>query len=132
MTARAEGTFTVTSWEEDTYQELDGKAKLTKASVGYRLTGDIDADATWTALMYYRDDGTAEYTGLQQVTGQIAGRAGTCVMVADGSFADGAARGTWRVIPGSGTGALAGLRGSGTSVATSEPPGTFTLDYDLG
>jgi hypothetical protein len=132
MTARAEGTFTVASWEEDTYQELDGKAKLTRANVTYRLSGDIEGDATWAALMYYRDDGTAEYTGLQHVTGQIAGRAGTCVMEADGSFADGAARGTWRVIPGSGTGALAGLRGSGTSVATSEPPGTFTLDYELG
>jgi hypothetical protein len=131
MTARAEGTFTVTSWAEDTYQELDGKAKLTRATVGYRLSGDIDGDATWAALMCYREDGTAEYTGLQYVTGQIAGRAGTCVMVADGSYADGEARGTWRVIPGSGTGALAGLRGSGTSVATSEPPGTFTLDYEL-
>lgn len=132
MTARAEGTFTVTSWEEDTYQELEGKAKLTKAQVGYRLSGDIDGQATWAAVMYYRGDGTAEYTGLQQVTGQIAGREGTCVMVADGSYADGQARGTWRVIPGSGTGALAGLRGSGTSVAASEPPGTFTLDYELG
>jgi Protein of unknown function (DUF3224) len=132
MAARAEGTFTVTSWDEETYQELDGKAKLTKASVGYRLTGDIEGDATWNALMYYRDDGTAEFTGLQRLTGQIAGRPGACVMVADGSYADGAARGTWRVIPGSGTGALAGLTGSGTSVATSEPPGTFTLDYELG
>ena len=132
MTARAEGTFIVTSWEEDTYQELDGKAKLTRANVTYRLSGDIEGDATWAALMYYRDDGTAEYTGLQHVTGRIGGREGTCVMVADGGFADGAARGTWRVIPGSGTGALAGLRGSGTSVATSEPPGTFTLDYELG
>ena len=47
MAARAEGTFTVTSWEEETYQELDGKAKLTKASVGYRLTGDIEGDAIW-------------------------------------------------------------------------------------
>jgi Protein of unknown function (DUF3224) len=132
MTARAEGTFTVTSWEEDTYQELDGKAKLTRATVSYRLTGDIDADATWAAVMFYREDGTAEYTGLQHVTGQIAGQQGTCVMVADGSYSGGEARGTWRVIPGSGTGALAGLRGSGTSVATSEPPGTFTLDYELG
>jgi Protein of unknown function (DUF3224) len=132
MTARADGTFTVTSWAEDTYQELDGKAKLTRATVGYRLSGDIDADATWTALMFYREDGTAEYTGLQYLTGQIAGQAGTCVMVADGSYAGGEARGTWRVIPGSGTGALAGLRGSGTSVAGSEPPGTFTLDYELG
>ena len=130
--ARAEGTFTVTAWDEDTYTELDGKTKLTKAAVGYRLSGDIEGDATWSALMYYRADGTAEYTGLQHLTGQIGGREGTCVMVADGTFADGAARGTWRVIEGSGTGALAGLRGSGTSVATSEPPGTFTLDYEIG
>ena len=130
--ARAEGTFTVTSWDEDTYQELEGKAKLTKAVVGYHLSGGIEGDATWSAFMYYGEDGTAEFTGLQHLTGQIGGRAGTCVMVADGTFADGAARGTWRVIEGSGTGALAGLRGSGTSVATSEPPGTFTLDYELG
>ncbi len=81
--------------------------------------------------MFYRADGTAEYTGLQYVSAQIAGRSGTCVMVADGAFADGAASGTWRVIPGSGTGDLAGLRGSGTSVATSTPPGTFTFDYEL-
>jgi Protein of unknown function (DUF3224) len=129
---RAEGTFTVTSWEEDTYQELEGKAKLTKAMVGYHLSGGIEGDATWAAVMYYKEDGTAEYTGLQHLTGQIGGREGTCVMVADGTFADGAARVTWRVIPGSGTGTLAGLGGSGTSVATSEPPGTFTLDYELG
>ena len=132
MTARAEGTFTVASWAEDTYQELDDKRKLTKATVSFRLSGGIEADATWTALMFYREDGTAEYTGLQHVTGQIAGRAGMCVMAADGSYADGAARSTWQVIPGSGTGALTGLTGSGTSVATSEPPGTFTLDYELG
>src|SRR5215471_10885173 len=109
MTARAEGTFTV----------------------GYRLSGGIEGEATWEALMFYRADGTAEYTGLQHVSGQIAGRSGTCVMIADGSYADGTASGTWRVIPGSGTGGLAGLSGAGTSVATSTPPGTFTFDYEL-
>ena len=131
MTSRAEGTFTVASWDEDTYQELEGKAKLTRARVGYRLSGGIEGEATWEALMCYRADGTAEYNGLQYVSGQIAGRSGTCVMVADGSFADGAASGTWRVIPGSGTGGLAGLRGSGTAVATSTPPGTFTFGYEF-
>jgi hypothetical protein len=132
MTARAEGTFTVASWAEDTYQDLDGNGKLTRAKVGYHLSGGIEGEATWEALMFYRADGTAEYTGLQQVTARIAGRSGTCVMVADGAFADGAASGTWRVIPGSGTAGLAGLTGSGTSVATSTPPGTFTFDYELG
>jgi hypothetical protein len=131
MTARAEGTFTVASWEEDTYQELADKGKLTRARVGYRLSGGIEGEATWDALMFYRPDGTAEYTGLQHVSAQIEGRSGTCVMVAAGTYADGAASGTWRVIPGSGTGGLAGLTGSGTSVATSTPPGTFAFDYEL-
>jgi len=131
MTARAAGTFTVASWAEDTYAELDDKRKLTKATVTYRLSGGIEGEATWAALMFYRAGGTAEYTGLQHVSGQIAGRSGTCVMIADGSYADGTASGTWRVIPGSGTGGLAGLSGSGTSVATSTPPGTYTVDYEL-
>jgi Protein of unknown function (DUF3224) len=41
------------------------------------------------------------------------------------------ARSTLTVVPGSGTGELAGIRGDGVSAATSEPPGTLTLDYDL-
>jgi Protein of unknown function (DUF3224) len=130
--ARAEGTFSVTSWDEDTYQKLDGKAKLTKATVGYHLSGDIEGHATWAAVMCYKDDGTAEYTGIQHLTGRIGGREGTCVMVADGTFADGEARGGWRVIEGSGTGALAGLRGSGSSVAAGGPGGTYVLDYEFG
>jgi hypothetical protein len=35
------------------------------------------------------------------------------------------------VIDGSGTGGLTGLTGTGSAVATSTPPGTFSLDYDL-
>ena len=131
MTVRAEGTFTVASWDEQTYQDLDGKSKLTRARVGYRLSGDIEGEAAWEALMFYGADGTAEFTGLQHVSAQIAGRSGTCVMVADGTFADGVASSNWRVIPGSGTEGLAGLRGSGTAVATTTPPGTFTFDYEL-
>jgi uncharacterized protein DUF3224 len=132
MTAHADGTFTVASWDETTYQELEGKAKLTRARVGFRLDGDLAGDASWEALMCYREDGTAEYTGLQQFTGQLAGRSGTCVMVADGTYSDGEARSAWRVIPGSGTGGLAGLRGSGTAVASSDPGGTFAFEYELG
>ena len=133
MTARAEGTFTVASWDEQTYQDLDGKSKLTRAKVGYRLSGGIEGEATWEALMFYRADGTAEYTGLQRFTGQIAGRSGTCVMIADGGYNGGEARSAWRVVPGSGTGDLAGLVGSGVSVAAAgQPGGTYSLDYELG
>jgi hypothetical protein len=133
MTAHAEGTFKVASWAEDTYEDLAGEEKLTRARMGFRLSGDLAGDLVSDALMYYREDGTAEYTGLQRFSGQIAGRSGTCVMVADGGYDGGEARSTWRVIPGSGSGDLAGLEGSGISVAAAgQPGGTYSLDYELG
>jgi uncharacterized protein DUF3224 len=130
--ARAAGTFTVLSWDESTYQELGGDAKLTKATVTFGLHGDITGEATWDSVMCYRADGTAVYTGFQRVQGELAGVDGSFVVRADGEYADGQARSRWQVIEGSGTGGLAGLTGSGEAVAAATPPGSFTLDYDLG
>jgi Protein of unknown function (DUF3224) len=128
----AAGTFTVKSWDESTYQELDGNAKLTKARIIYQLTGDLRAESTSDTLMCYADDGTAVYTGLDRLVGQLDGRSGSFVVLATGDYSGGVARITWRVVEGSGTGELAGLRGTGSAAATSEPPGTFSLDYELG
>ena len=111
----AAGTFTVASWEEDAYQNLAGQEKLTKARMGFRLTGDLAGDLVSDSLMYYREDGSAEYTGLQRFSGQIAGRSGTCVMITGGGYDGSEARSAWRVIPGSGTGDLAGLAGRAAS-----------------
>jgi uncharacterized protein DUF3224 len=132
MTVSAAGTFTVTSWQEDSYAELGGKEKITKAQMGFRLAGGLAGDLVSDTFMYYREDGTAEYAGLQRFSGEIGGRSGTCVMVSDGGYDGALARSAWRVIPGSGTGGLTGLTGSGSSVASAEPPGSYTLDYDFG
>ena len=49
------------------------------------------------------------------------------------AYNGGEARSSWRVIPGSGTEDLAGLAGSGVSVAAAgQPGGTYSLDYELG
>jgi hypothetical protein len=130
--AHAAGTFTVAAWDENTYQELDGDAKLTKATVTFGMDGDITGEATWDAVMCYRPDGTAVYTGIQRVRGQLAGVDGSFVVLADGEFVDGEARTRWQVIEGSGTGGLAGIAGTGQAVATATPPGNFTFDYNLG
>lgn len=131
MTAHAEGTSRVTSWNESTYQELGDQQKLTKATVSFEFGGDLQAEGTWDAVMYYRSDGTAVFTGLQRMTGQVGGRAGSFVLQADGGFADGEARSRWQIVDGSGTGDLAKLRGTGSAVASTGPVGTFSLDYEL-
>ncbi len=133
MTEHAEGTFKVNGWDENTYQELDGKEKLTKASMVFGYAGDVDGTGKSEALMFYREDGTAAYTGLERFVGQVGGRSGSFVLRADGVFEDGAATTNWQVVDGSGSGELRGLRGTGQAVAASgQPGGTFTLDYDLG
>jgi hypothetical protein len=127
---RAEGNFTIKSWDEDTYQQLDGDAKLTRARVTFDITGDLAGEGRWDALMCYRHDGSAVYTGLQHTVGEVAGRSGSFVLRTEGSYEGGTARTSWEVIPGSGAGELAGLTGSGSSISTGPPGGSYRLDLE--
>jgi hypothetical protein len=130
--AHAAGTFTFASWDENTYRELGGDAKLTRATVTFALEGDLTGQASWDAVMCYRPDGTAAYTGMQRFEGQAGDAEGSFVMRTDGEFASGEASSRWEVIEGSGTGGLSGLSGSGSSTASATPPGSYTFDYQLG
>ena len=49
----------------------------------------------------------------------------------DGAFENGAATSTMTIIPGSGTGELAGITGQGETVAVHADTQPFTLDYDF-
>jgi Protein of unknown function (DUF3224) len=131
MTTQAKGTFTVSAWDENTYQELEHGAKLTKAHVTFGLDGDIKGEGGWEAVMSYQPDGTAVFTGFQLTTGTLGGKQGSFVLRADGTFAGGQARTYWQVVDGSATGELKGLRGSGTAVTTGGSGGDFSFDYEL-
>jgi hypothetical protein len=132
MTQHAQGTFTVAGWDESTYQELEGKGKLTKARMTFDFAGDVQGQGVAETVMCYLPDGTAVFTGLQHMTGQVGGKSGSYVLLSGGTYDGTEARSTLQVVEGSGTGELAGLRGGGTSVATSTPPGSLRFDYDLG
>lgn len=58
--------------------------------------------------------GSAGYVAIEQVTGTLAGRSGTFVLQHSGTMTRGALELTIKVIPGSGTGQLAGLEGAMT------------------
>jgi Protein of unknown function (DUF3224) len=131
MPVDATGTFTVSSWDEDTYAELDGGGKLTKARVVFGLAGDLEAEGSWDAVMCYLPDGTASFTGYQRTAGKLAGRAGSFVLRADGTYSGGEARTSWQVVDGTGTGDLSGVRGGGTAISTGGPGGSYTFSYEL-
>ena len=130
--ATASGSFSVSSWKEDAYDEPEGPeggGKLTRATVELDFSGAVDGVAAVEWLMAYRVDGTAHFVGLARVRGSVEGRPGTFVLENTGEFDGMVARGEWSVVRGSGTGDLEGLSGAGGFEAGQEA--TYTLDYVL-
>src|ERR1700760_3003595 len=109
MSTKAEVIATVASWDENAYDDADGVPKLSKASIKYTYEGDINGESAAELLMVYVGE-EAEYVGLERVTGTIAGRTGTFVTSGVGAFKGGVAASTWKIVEGSGTGELAGIR----------------------
>jgi hypothetical protein len=131
MRTRATATFEVKGWDETPYNEVEGLAKLTRASVAKSYQGDIEGAGTLEYLMVYRPDGSANFVGLERIVGRLAGRAGSFVLQHSGTFEGGTAKVTWLVVPGSGTGELRGLRGEGGFASGHAQRYPITLDYEF-
>lgn len=125
------GEFQVTSWKEDAYMDLEGDRKLTHASVTQDLSGGVAGRGRVEWLMSYQQNGSARFVGLQYIEGSLDGREGSLVVETVGDFDGGVAQGSWAVIPDSGTGELAGVRGDGQFRAPMGGTPSFSLDYRL-
>ena len=132
MDAHAEGTLEIASWDEQPLADIDADRKLTTTNVTQQVHGDIEGEGSATWLAAYRADGTAEYVGFQRIDGRIGDAEGSIVLRMTGGYDGTVARSEWEVVDGTGTGALAGLRGSGVSEASSDGTPMYTLEYVLG
>ena len=136
MTTHAKAAFSVKTWDEKTrdgkpLNEVSGR-KFTRALVTRSYQGDLEGEGTVDFLMFYRDDGTASYIGLEEVVGSLGGKSGSFAVQHTGSYADGTAKATSLIVPGSGTGELAGITGQVNSVAAGhQEQYPVTLDYDF-
>ena len=129
MRKKAKATFGIKSWDEKTYNEMEGAPKLTRVSATKSYQGDIEGEGKLEYLMMYRTAGSASFMGLERVTGSIGGRSGSFVLQHTGTFEGGVAKVTLSVVPGSGTGDLRGLSGEGKFSVGHQPPYSMTLDY---
>ena len=84
---KATGSFQLSSWNEDTYDNGPG-GKMTLATVSQNFSGDIAGDGSVRWLMVYGSDGTARFVGLQKVDGALADRHGTFVLETAGTSTD--------------------------------------------
>lgn len=128
-TTRANAVITVHKYEPATYDAPGEGPALTRIHVEEAFSGDINADGVVEFLQAANADGSASFVGIERVTGSVGGRSGTFLLQDAGTVAGNIVSGEWFVIPRSGTGGLAGLRGTGGFRANLGEGAEVHLDY---
>jgi hypothetical protein len=127
---KAIGQFKITGGHEETYSDR-GEGRLTRSGGTQAFSGDIDGTGRIEWLMCYRANKTAEFVGMQEIDATIEGRRGSFVLTSAGSHDGIRSKGTWTIVPRSGTGELAGIVGNGIWAAGPGPQATFELSYEM-
>ncbi|HEV2089255.1 MAG TPA: DUF3224 domain-containing protein [Cryptosporangiaceae bacterium] len=134
MPVQSTGHFVSANWEERQVGPSDAYPRLAHASVSNAFTGGIGATGTTCEYtIAYVAENTGTFTGMEVLAGSLDGRKGTFVVEERGSFdADGSLRCSFEVVPGSGTGDLVGLRGTGRfATVQGDESVPYTFEYDL-
>ena len=98
MAKPAKATFEVKNWDEKTINQVDGRLKITRASVVFAYQGDLAAESAMEYVMAYRDDASATVVGVERITGRLGGKKGTFVVESRGGYADGTFKGDLTVV----------------------------------
>ncbi len=131
MTTTVKTKLEIKSWDEKPYRELEDGRKFTRADVVLAGTDDTVESGSFESLMYYSADGTSTYVTLMHLTANLGGRVGSVTLAGEGRFDGTTAKGTMRIVEG--TGFLAGITGRAESSSTHAdyPNMPLTLRYDL-
>ncbi|MEV6767591.1 DUF3224 domain-containing protein [Nocardia sp. NPDC051030] len=115
MTAktRVDAAITVHKYEPAVYEEPAAGPVLSRIHVEESFSGGIEGDGIVEFLQSANADGSASFVGIERVTGSVDGKSGSFLLQDNGTVADDIVSGDWFVVPGSGTGDLTGLRGTG-------------------
>ena len=114
MSTRANAVITVHKYQPAAYDAPAEGPALTRIHVEESFGGDISGAGVVEFLQAARADGSASFVGIERVTGTVERQV---------------VSGDWFVIPGSGTGELAGLRGEGGFSANLGEGAEVHLDY---
>lgn len=125
-------TFTMQTWDEQVVSGSDGGPRVAYAHATFTYDGLFEGTSIADSLLFYvgegYDSGGVTSSGLEYFDGSVGGRKGTFVVRHEYSFSASGdthqVSSTFTVLPGSGTGELTGLGGSGTISGSSR-----TMDY---
>lgn len=126
----ARGTFTVAMKPAAEPSAHEG-VSLGRMSLDKKFEGDlvgVGSGEMLTALTPI--EGSAGYVAIERVTGSLHGRSGSFVLQHSGTMDRGAQRLSISVVPGSGTGALAGITGT-FKIEIAEGKHSYAFEYSL-
>lgn len=126
--AHAEAKIIVHSSEAKPYDQAEGPGLL-EVTIRETFTGDLEGESTARALQIQRQDKSGSMVSLQRFQGKLGGRQGSFILQGQETIENGTIKARWFVVPGSGTGELAGLRGQGGFEGEFGKGSIGTLDY---
>ena len=126
---RATGKITVKSYEPAPYDEPADGPTLSRIHVEETFSGDIEAEGVVDFLQAQMANGSASFVGIERVTGSLGQRLGSFLLQDQGTVSGSTVSGEWFVVPGSGSGDLAGLRGEGGFSAQLGESADISLEY---
>lgn len=126
MTQHAVGTFEVKLVPQP---GVEG-SPIMRMSIDKVLSGDLVGTSVGEMLAAGDPSGSGWYVALERVTGTIAGRSGTFVLMHQGTRSASEAHLTVRVAAGSGTGDLVGMSGT-FSITIVDKQHRYDLEYAL-
>lgn len=126
--------FTVESWDEKVVDGPEDGPRYAYVHATATYRGVIEGTSTFDYLLYYAVEGYdgdgQRAPGFERVVGSVDGRQGSFVIRHDVAYGPDGISDEWSVIPGSGTGELAGLTGSGTAKGASQTI-EYAFEYSL-
>lgn len=124
------GTFTIQMHPEPPYG-TDGGVTLGRVRFEKQFSGPLTATSEVHMLaVRTATEGSAGYVASERIVGSVDGRAGSFVVMHTGVMDRGQSALSIVIVPDSGTGALAGIRGT-MDIAVIEGEHRYTLRYTL-
>ncbi len=120
--------FQVTGWDAVPYDETTENLTLSRITVKKTFDGELKGESTGELLMCSAADGSAGYTIMDRVSGELCDRRGSFVMIHGGTTDVMQAGG--KIVPGSGTDELRGISGT-VEFKSNETGKSIILDFTL-
>jgi hypothetical protein len=128
--ARASATFVNTTYDEEPYDDRDGTV-LGRIRITRTFEGELEGESSAELLTARTEAGSATYVALDRIACRLGDRSGSFVLSHHGTVSEEGSANAASVVPDSGTGELAGLRGRGSISVAEDGTHTLSLEYEF-